>query len=134
MLETFFTVNEQTQLFLLSCLLGIPIGVFFDVFRALRSVIPHNTALVLIEDIVFMLVYAVFMTAFTIVCARGDYRFFYTIGNILGFALYFFTVGNVVIGVIRRLSHWINSFFKLIFTPFKLFYNKFLKKSQKTLD
>lgn len=151
MLETFFSVNEQTRLFLISCLFGIPLGILFDIFRVIRSLFPHNTALVVIEDLLFMMIYAVFMTAFTITAARGDYRFFYTIGNILGFALYFFTAGNVIVGAIRKISGWLNSFLKFIFSPFSIVFRKIchktsalsnemcenninLKKNQKTLD
>lgn len=151
MLETFFTVNEQTQLFLLSCVLGVPLGILFDVFRVIRSVLPHNTILVVIEDLLYMIIYAVFMTAFTIVASRGDYRFFYTIGNILGFALYFFTAGNIMLGVIRRIIGWIHSFLHLVSVPFTAVYSKIchkmpshsgrlyindtnLKKNKKTLD
>ena len=129
-LETFFTVNEQTRLFLISCILGIPLGILFDIFRVIRTLLPHNTILVAIEDIFFMALYAVFMTAFTIVCARGDYRFFYTIGNILGFALYFFTAGNIILGVIRKISHWIHSFFRFISLPFRKISAKIFSKSK----
>lgn len=34
--EAFFTVSEQTELFLLSVLAGVTFGVLWDVFRALR--------------------------------------------------------------------------------------------------
>jgi spore cortex biosynthesis protein YabQ len=129
-LETFFSVNEQTRLFLISCLFGIPLGILFDIFRVIRTLFPHNTILVAVEDILYMMIYAVFMTAFTIVCARGDYRFFYTVGNILGFALYFFTAGNIIIGVIRKISGWIHAFFRLIFLPFRKIYGKISDKSK----
>lgn len=127
-LESFFTVNQQARLFLISCLFGIPLGILFDIFRALRAVIPHNTLLVAIEDIICMAVYAVFMTAFTIVAARGDYRFFYTIGNLLGFMIYFFTAGNVVIGVIRKISGWLRRLFEIMLYPFRKLYGKIVHK------
>ncbi|MGN0606435.1 MAG: spore cortex biosynthesis protein YabQ [Oscillospiraceae bacterium] len=129
-LETFFSVSQQTQLFLLSCLAGIPLGILWDIFRVIRTVFPHNTLLVIIEDALYMLIYAVFMTTFTIVMARGDYRFFYTIGNVLGFALYFFTVGNVILGVIRRIFGWIKSALFFISMPVKKIYKKINDKSE----
>ena len=126
-LETFFSVSQQTQLFLLSCLAGIPLGILWDIFRVIRTVFPHNTLLVIIEDMLYMLIYAIFMTTFTIVMARGDYRFFYTIGNILGFALYFFTVGNVVLGVIRRICGWITALFSALAKPLNILFKKLFK-------
>ena len=41
-LETFFTVQEQTRLFVLACLAGIPLGMLYDGLRILRAVFPHG--------------------------------------------------------------------------------------------
>lgn len=123
-LESFFSVSQQAQLFLISCAFGIPLGILFDIFRVIRTILPHNTLLVAIEDILYMIIYAVFMTAFTIVCARGEYRCFYTVGNILGFAVYFFTAGNVIVGVIRKISGWVRKFFHIILSPFEKIMHK----------
>lgn len=123
-LESFFTISQQAQLFLISCAFGIPLGILFDIFRVIRTILPHNTLLVAIEDILYMIIYAVFMTAFTIVCARGEYRFFYTAGNILGFSVYFFTAGNVIVGVIRRISGWFRKLFHVILSPFEKIMHK----------
>ena len=41
-LETFFTVPEQTRLLLYAVLLGIPLGMGFDVLRTLRLLLPHG--------------------------------------------------------------------------------------------
>ena len=41
-LETFFTVPEQTRLLIFAVLLGIPLGVVFDVLRTLRLLLPHG--------------------------------------------------------------------------------------------
>ena len=52
--ETFFTVSEELVLFGLSCLAGAVIGVFYDIFRVIRIIFPHNDVLILIEDIIFL--------------------------------------------------------------------------------
>ena len=41
-LETFFTVPEQTRLLIFAVLLGIPLGVVFDVLRTLRLLPPQH--------------------------------------------------------------------------------------------
>ncbi|HHX56636.1 MAG TPA: hypothetical protein GX710_01305 [Clostridiales bacterium] len=116
-LETFFTATEQTQLFLLSCLLGIPIGIFFDIFRVIRVVIPHNKIMVAIEDVLFMFIYASFVMCFSIVASRGEFRVFYVVGNLLGFTVYFFTVGNTVVGIIRKIALFIHKILNRVFSP-----------------
>ncbi len=50
--ETFFSVSEELVLFGISCLAGAVIGVFYDVFRVIRIIFPHNAVLVTIEDII----------------------------------------------------------------------------------
>ena len=39
--DTYFTVQEQTTLFLFACLLGLPMGLLFDLFRMLRVLFRH---------------------------------------------------------------------------------------------
>ena len=70
--ETFFTVHEELILFGLSCLFGAALGVCYDVFRALRLIVPHNFVLVMAEDIVFFIGYCIFLSAFTAAAARGE--------------------------------------------------------------
>ena len=103
--ETFYTVHEQLVLFGLSCLFGGALGVCYDLFRALRVLLPHNTWLVVFEDVLFMAGYSVFLTAFASGAARGELRFYFVIGNLLGFIIYFFTVGSAVIAALKKLLH-----------------------------
>ena len=49
--DTYFTVQEQTTLFLSACLLGLPMGLLFDLFRMLRVLFRHALVVVAIEDI-----------------------------------------------------------------------------------
>lgn len=117
--ETFFSTGEELVLFGLSCLCGAAMGVFYDLFRALRLMFRHNTALVFIEDIVFLLGCGILLNAFAAAAARGELRFYYVIGNALGFTVYFFTVGNVVILTLRKLLTLIKRIILLILMPFR---------------
>lgn len=129
-LETFFTATEQTQLFLLSCVLGIPIGIVFDIFRVIRAVIPHNKIMVAVEDVLFMFIYASFVMCFSIVASRGEFRVFYVIGNFLGFTIYFFTVGNIVVGIIRKIVLFIHKILDKVFSPLVKLYSLICEKTK----
>lgn len=118
-LETFFNASRQGSLFLISCLFGAPIGVFFDCFRAIRLLLPHNRLLVALEDLLFCFGYALFLICFTYTAARGDFRIFYVIGNGLGFAIYYCTAGTVVVGVIRRIATVLRRMLFWILRPFR---------------
>lgn len=116
--ETFFSVREELVLFGLSCLAGTVIGIFYDVFRAFRLIVRHRLWLTAIEDAAFLGAYAVFLSAFASAAARGELRFYYVIGNVLGFALYYFTLGSVVIRTFRKLFDAVHAVLKWAFAPF----------------
>lgn len=122
-LETFFTAGEQTKLFLISCLLGIPVGIAFDVFRVIRIALPHNKFIVALEDILFMLLYASFIVSFSVIASRGEFRFFYIAGNALGFITYYLTIGNILVKAFQKIFSLIHKILKPILiklsTPFK---------------
>lgn len=102
-LETFFSVSEQCSLFLLSVILGMGIGVFYDVFRTLRIVFPPAAKknAVFAEDIIFMAVSGAAVFLYAAVLCRGQVRFFCVVGTFLGFALYLATVGSIIVGILR---------------------------------
>lgn len=123
-LETFFTVSEQCSLFLLSVVLGLGIGVFYDVFRVLRIVFPPAAKknAVFAEDIVFMAASGAAIFLYAAVLCRGQVRFFCVIGTFLGFLLYIVTVGSLIVGILRSIASAIAKFFR-----------KFKKKSENTV-
>ncbi|MGN0613407.1 MAG: spore cortex biosynthesis protein YabQ [Porcipelethomonas sp.] len=127
-LESFFTSGQQLQLFVLSCLFGIPIGIVFDVFRVFRMLIRHCKAAVIAEDILFFILYAVFVMCFTITAARSEFRIFYCLGNFLGFLLYFLTVGNIVTSVLKKIIFKIKSVLQLSLKKFVLICGKIIHK------
>ena len=103
-METFFTVTEQTKLFLLSCLFGLPLGLFYDVFRVLRLCFPHPKLLVMLEDIFVMGVFAAFIGAFSVYFARGEFRVYYIVGSLCGFTVYYFTFGALLISIAGKIA------------------------------
>ncbi len=102
-LETFFTVPEQTRLLLYAVLLGIPLGMGFDVLRTLRLLLPHGKLATALEDVSFLLVWAAALLCFSTVLARGEFRGYYWMGSALGFLLYRCTLGCVTVPLLRRI-------------------------------
>jgi uncharacterized protein YggT (Ycf19 family) len=71
---------------------------------------------------------------------RGQIRFFFVVGNLLGFMLWFFTVGSIITRVANRIKNFIlaivehiSNIFRKISQSFKSLKKKY-KKSTKTLD
>ncbi len=79
-----------------------------------------------IEDLLFFILYAIFIMSFTLGAARGEFRFYYMFGNVLGFLLYFFSVGNFITGIFLRISTFFKKYIvnPLISTIKKPFYKK----------
>lgn len=127
--ETFFSVSEELRLFGISCLFGAVIGVVYDIFRTLRLIVPHNSFLVAAEDILFLALYGVFIAAFSAAAARGELRFYFVIGNLIGFVLYLVTVGSVVIRTLRKLFTAMGAVFRFVLRPFKTCYVFVRKKA-----
>ncbi len=104
-LETFFTVSEQTFIFLFSVLAGIVYGFFFDILRVIRIIFPFMRKKIptAVLDFIFMLLFGfgIFLTGAFM--GRGNVRFFYIAGAFLGAVLYLATVGNSVTGIIRKI-------------------------------
>ncbi len=127
-LESFFTVSQQLKLFLLSCMFGIPIGIVFDIFRTLRIIFPHGKIIIVIEDMLFFIMYGIFLMSFTVAAARSEFRAYFCIGNFLGFILYYFTVGNFVINIIKYIFMLFKRILCAVFSPiskrFVLLYEK----------
>ena len=118
--ETFFTVDEELVLFGMSCIMGAVFGVLYDVFRIIRMVFAHNGILTAIEDILFLGIYGISLIAFASAAARGELRFYYVLGNFIGFALYFLTLGSIVNSVVRKLLTALKKSVLFIIRPFRI--------------
>ena len=129
-LESFFSSGQQFFLFIFSCFLGLPLGVFYDLFRVLRITFPHKKTVVVLEDILFFIVYGIFIMCFTVIFARSEFRFFYCLGNLIGFILYYVTIGKFIIKVLKWIILHIKGVIKKIILTCKKYFNKFVGSFQ----
>lgn len=127
-LETFFSVSHHTSLFLMSVLLGAALGVVYDCFRVLRIVFPPaaKNAPVIVQDIIFWLIYGFAIFCYSTLAARGQIRFFIFFGSLIGFVLYIMTIGNFITGVLRRI-------FDVIYGGLRKVYSAIIEPSVKLL-
>lgn len=117
--ETFFSVSEEAWLFLLSCALGAAMGAFYEIFRTVRTVLPHNAFLVAVEDVFFIICWGGALTAFSSACALGQLRGYFVLGSILGAALYLATLGRIISGAVRKAACGIRTVLKVFLMPIK---------------
>lgn len=96
-------VCRQTELFLLSVLLGCGLGVLWDVFRAIRAIFPVMGKAVptAVCDVIYLILCGIGIYIFSLLMGDGQVRGYYWLGAFLGAVIYILTAGTVVIGIIR---------------------------------
>lgn len=125
--ETFFTISEELRLFFLSCAAGAVFGIYYDFFRTLRLTVPHHSFFVLIEDVIFLMTYGIFLSSFASAEARGELRGYYVLGGIIGFTLYYFTIGKFVMGFMRKILGLLKGLLNILLKPTKKIWSKVVK-------
>ena len=84
-------VNSQTFLFLTCIEIGIIMGMFYDLIRIFRKIIPHPNWLIQLEDTLYWVSGALISFAILYMHNYGKIRFFVFPGMILGGVLYLCT-------------------------------------------
>ena len=139
--------GNQTYLFIVFTIVGIIIGILFDIFRILRKSFKTKDIVTYIEDVLFWILTGIIILFSMYKFSNGELRFFMIIGIIMGTLIYMITFSKYVIKisvfVINIFKRWILYPFKLfikiskkiIFRPifiicinFKKKYNKFCQK------
>lgn len=124
-------ITEQGFVFLFACLIGIVLGVFYDVFRIARIAFNPKFIIIFIEDILFCLGTAVTVVLFVYYANSGIIRWFALFGCALAFAFYYFTVGKLVMflseKIIRLIAAILRFIYNITFVPVRRFI-KFIVK------
>ena len=116
--------GNQTYLFIVFSIVGIIIGVLFDIFRILRKSFKTKDIVTYIEDILFWILTGIIILFSMYKFSNGELRFFMIIGIIMGTLMYMITFSRYVI----KISVFIINIIKTIIVyPIKVI-EKILKK------
>ena len=110
--------GNQAYIFMIFTLVGIVIGVLFDLFRILRKTFKTNDIVTSIEDVLFWVITGIIIIYSMYVFCDGELRFFMIIGIILGAIMYLLTLSNYVI---KFSVFLINVLKKILITPIRFF-------------
>lgn len=88
-------VNSQTLLFLTCIEIGIIMGMFYDLIRIFRKIIPHPNWLIQVEDTLYWVSGALIGFAILYMHNYGKIRFFVFLGMLLGGVLYLCTLSII---------------------------------------
>lgn len=99
----FFSQQEQLLVVLESVLLGVGLGLYYDMLRALRRHFRAGTALTAVCDAAFWLGLLAALFEFSIAFAAGQSRYYVLAGASIGAVLYFALPGELVFGLLCTL-------------------------------
>ena len=98
------SVTGQMLTFLVACLVGAALGLFYDLFRIFRIIVPCSRLAVLLLDILFFAVCTVVTFLFLLLSNSGTVRLFILEGELLGAVLYALTLGIPLLRISRVLT------------------------------
>ena len=130
-------IVQQFHLFLISFGYGMVLGVWYDIFRALRKSVEHRNKMVHMEDLLFCFSGALGLFLLFQICNQGSIRFYVFLGMEAGLVLYFFlispVVGKAICLFMKTLCQIFRFLGKRISRPVKLIVNSFSKSLKNTI-
>ena len=86
----------QVLVFVYSMVLGILLGVTYDVFRSVRMIINSKNIAVFIQDVLYFILSGVITFLFVLGVNSGDSRFYILAGEGIGWIVYHVTIGEMI--------------------------------------
>ena len=117
-------ISNEIKLFLIFCLSGLLIGIFYDIFRIIRRSFKISDLHTYIEDIIFGIFTGLFLIFIIFIYNDGSIRLYMFIGIFLGLILYLVTISKYFVKfnvfIIKIVKNFISKIFKIMLYPFKI--------------
>lgn len=91
--------SNQAYLFMVFSIVGVIIGILFDIFRIIRKTFKTNDIITYLEDILFWILTGIIIIYAMYQFCDGELRFFMIIGIVMGTCLYIVTISQYVIKI-----------------------------------
>ena len=117
--------GNQAYIFMAFSIVGVTIGILFDIFRIIRKTIKTNDFFTYIEDVLFWILTVIIIIFSMYYFCDGELRFFMVIGIVLGTIIYLLTISRYVINISL---FFINIIKKIIINPIHTIIRFFKKK------
>lgn len=118
---------SQEQIFIFFFIIGVVIGLLFDIFRVLRKSFKTPDFITLIEDISYLSIVGLLIIYSIIKLNNGDIRFYIFIAIFLGILIYSLTISRLCVIIFYVV---VESCKKIILFPILLI-KKFIIKIKK---
>lgn len=94
------SVSVQTLEFLYSALLGVALGVLYDIIRVIRAYMPKSRAITALFDILFWCAAIISLLAFVLTSSEGKMRWYVLVGTFCGGFVYMSALSRIVFKVL----------------------------------
>ena len=88
---------SQEQIFIFFFIIGIIIGIIFDIFRVIRKSFKTSDLLTFIEDFIFLGLTSILVIFSIIKLNGGEVRFYLFLGIFVGILIYSLTISNLCV-------------------------------------
>lgn len=105
---------KELWIFSYSCLLGLGLGILYDVFRIIRMLINKRNITIFLQDIIYFIVSGFVTFIFVLGINEGQSRFYILAGEGIGWIVYHITLGE-------KIYHCSENIVKMIYTKFRNF-------------
>lgn len=109
------TLQSQTMFFLGSCLLGMCLGIVYDIFRISRLAVKTCNIIIFIEDLLFFIIVTISSFVYLIANNEGVMRGFLLIGELLGAILYFSSLSIAIMKAAQNIINAVKAFFIFLY-------------------
>lgn len=114
------SIEHQAFVFMASIILGILIGILYDLFRFIRRIIKHSNFATYVEDLLFWIL-IIFISYVTLLhIANGEIRLYFFIGIFIGYATNYLIISDFIINIYMLIFKGIHNILLIILKPIKL--------------
>ncbi|MBR5478682.1 MAG: spore cortex biosynthesis protein YabQ [Clostridia bacterium] len=114
-------LNMQLVEFLYSALLGVILGVVYDIFAIIRSYIKGNKLINIVFDVLFWCISLATVLAFVMLFTNGAMRMYILLGNFFGIFIYKNTISPLFFCSVRIIISLVVKGLNLISRPIYAF-------------
>ena len=111
---------SQSQIFIFFFIIGIVIGILFDIFRVLRKNIKTPDLITYMQDILFLITSGILLLYGVIKLNNGEIRFYLFVAVFFGILIYSLTISNICVII---LTVFVRICKKIILFPFFCYKN-----------
>lgn len=114
---------SQEQVFIFFFIIGIMIGIIFDIFRVVRKSFKTADVITFFEDLIFIIISGVLIIFGIIKINGGEVRFYLFLGIFFGILIYLLTISNLCVIILYEIVKICKKLFKIPFLCLKRTFN-----------